>query len=118
MAVPQRLNLRASGTGIVASAGLPYCKATSSKTLQDQLTITELSSWLSDGLRQHSQEWLCHKDQISEPVAQAWLPVRIYLTVRPQAGKTLQDQLTITELSSWLSHGLRQHSQEWLCHKD
>jgi len=24
----------------------------------------EFSSWLNDVLRQHSQEWLCHKDQI------------------------------------------------------
>ena len=116
--MPQRLNLRASDTDIVAFAGLPYCKPTSGKTLQDQLTITELSSWLSGGLRQHSQEWLCHKDQIRELVAQAFLPVQVYLTVRPQAAKTLQDQLTITESSSWLSDGLRQHSQEWLCHKD
>ena len=31
MAVPQRPNPRASGTGIVACAGLSYCKAASSK---------------------------------------------------------------------------------------
>jgi len=32
--------------------------------LGEQLTINELSSVLSRGLRQHSQEWLCHKHQI------------------------------------------------------
>src|SRR5207249_9257205 len=95
MAVPQRPNLRTSGTGIVACAGLPYCKATSSRTLQDQLTITELSSWLNDVLRQHSQEWLCHREQIRELVAQAFLPVQVYLTVRPQAAKLYKISLQL-----------------------
>src|SRR5437764_2706559 len=47
--------------------------------LGEQLTIAELSSVLSHGLWQHSQEWLCHKDQIRQPVAQAILPVRLCL---------------------------------------
>jgi hypothetical protein len=62
MAVPQRPNLRASGTGILAYAALPSCKTTNSRILEDQFAISELSSWLSDVLQQHSQEWLCHKD--------------------------------------------------------
>src|SRR5438477_142192 len=85
MAVPQRPNLRTSGTGIVACAGLAYCKATSSKTLHDQLTITELSSWLSVCLRQHSPKVLCHKDQNRQPVPHALLPAEVYLNVRPSA---------------------------------
>jgi len=71
MAVPQRPNLRASGRDILASgtgtpacALLPYCKITSSKILEGQFVTSELSSVLSRCLRQHSQEWLCHKDQI------------------------------------------------------
>jgi hypothetical protein len=48
-------------------------------------------------------------------VAQAFLPVRLCLV---SVLLILADQLTITELSSVLSRGLRQHSQEWLCHKN
>src|SRR5207253_6922099 len=83
--------------------------------LGEQLTIAELSSVLSHGLRQRSQEWLCHKEQIRQPVAQAILPVRLCLA---SVLSILGEQLTIAELSSWLSDVLRQHSQEWLCHKD
>src|SRR5439155_1076508 len=68
--------LLTSGTGNPACAPLPCFSVID---LGEQLTITELSSWLSHGLWQHSQEWLCHKDQIRQPVAQAILPVRLCL---------------------------------------
>ena len=34
------------------------------RILGDRFANGESSSWLSDVLRQHSQEWLCHKNQI------------------------------------------------------
>ena len=83
-----------------ACAVLTYWKVTSSKILEDQFAISELSSVLSPGLWQHSQEWLCHKNQNCKAsgtgnlacalfpsgaflpvfffrVAQAFLPVRV-----------------------------------------
>jgi hypothetical protein len=63
----------------VAQAILPVCLCFAPVLLivGEQLAISELPSVLSRGLRQHSQEWLCHKDQIRELVAQAFLPVRL-----------------------------------------
>src|SRR5438477_164627 len=42
MAVPQRPNLRASCTGILACAALPSCKTTNSRILEDRFAISSL----------------------------------------------------------------------------
>src|SRR5207248_6911207 len=98
MAVPQRPNPTASGTGNPACAPLSGFSVIDSRG-----TAYNCQAFLraESCLWQHSQEWLCHKDRIRQPVAQAILPVRLCLA---SVLSILGEQLTIAKLSSVLSH--------------
>ena len=65
MAVPRGTGIPAcewgfSSTGILACVNFS-CANSRMDILEEQFAIRELLSKLCGGLRQHSQEWLCHE---------------------------------------------------------